>query len=247
MGTEKLTLNCDMGESYGIWTLGADSDVMPWLDMANIACGFHASDPCIMADTIKLALAHNVSIGAHPSYYDIPGFGRRSLNYTEQQITHAVLYQVGALDSLCRLHNSKVDYIKPHGALYNDMMKDPTIFTAIVKAASIYSIPLMILATKNNAFYIDIADQYNVPILFEAFADRTYQDTGFLAARNHPKAVLKNPDDIYYQTMQIAKYSSVTTISGQKLAIQADTICIHGDNDASIAVVRKLKEALTTR
>ena len=247
MEFEKLTLNCDMGESFGAWKMGADPEVMPWVDMANIACGFHASDPNVMSNTIQLALKHDVTIGAHPGYYDLQVFGRRSLNYSESEITHSVLYQVGALDALCRLYKTKISYIKPHGALYNDMMKDPAIFKAIARAAQVYSVPLMILATSNNAIYLDMADQFNVPLLFEAFADRTYQDNGMLSPRSHPKAILKNIDDIYHQVMQIAKYSSVTTISGQKISIQADTICIHGDNEYSIASVRKLKEALANQ
>lgn len=246
MDIEHLTLNCDMGESFGAWSMGADIEVMPWVDMANIACGFHASDPNIMAKTIQLALHHNVAIGAHPSYNDIQGFGRRSIACSEIEITRLVLYQVGALDALCQLHGSKISYIKPHGALYNDMMKDPSIFEAIVNAAQVYSVPLMILASANNSFYLEIADKYNIPLLFEAFADRTYQDNGLLSPRNHPKAILKNTDDIFHQVMQIANYGSVSTISGKKITIQADTICIHGDNESSIAIVRKLKEALMT-
>jgi len=233
-----------MGESYGIWTLGEDEEIMPWIDMANIACGFHASDPNVMSRTILLALMHNVKIGAHPGYDDTQGFGRRSIAHTETDITHLVLYQIGAIKALAALHHTTVDYIKPHGALYNDMMRSPTIFKAIANAAQVYSLPLMILSTSDNAQYLEMADEYNVPLLFEAFADRTYSDSGQLTTRDHPKSVLLNSDDIYYQAMQIAQYGSVTTVTGQQLNIQADTICIHGDNPHSIACIRKMKESL---
>lgn len=245
MGVERLSINCDMGESYGIWNMGEDSEVMPWIDMANIACGYHASDPNIMSQTILLALRNNVKIGAHPSYHDTQGFGRRSIAHTETEITHLVLYQIGALKALAALHNATVEYIKPHGALYNDMMRSPAVFKAIAKAAQVYALPLMILSTSENSQYLEMADDYNVPLLFEAFADRTYSDNGQLSTRDHPKSVLQNSDDIYYQAMQIVKYGSVTTITGQQLKIQADTICIHGDNPHSIACIRKIKESIT--
>lgn len=244
MSIEQLLINCDMGESFGIWQMGEDDEVMPWIDMANIACGFHASDPNIMSQTIQLAKKHNVKIGAHPSYYDIQGFGRRSIAHSEKEITHLMLYQIGALKALAALHEAKIEYVKPHGALYNDMMRSPIIFKAVAKAAQIYSLPLVILSTSENELHLDMADTYNVPLLFEAFADRTYLDNGQLSPRDHPKAILHNSDDIFYQVMQIAKYGSVTTVSGQQLSIQADTICIHGDNPHSIASVRKIRESI---
>ena len=244
MSIEQLSINCDMGESFGLWQMGEDEEVMPWIDMANIACGFHASDPNIMSQTIQLALKHSVKIGAHPSYNDIQGFGRRSIAHTEAEITHLVLYQLGAIKALAELHQAKVEYVKPHGALYNDMMRSPAIFRAIAKAAQVYSLPLMILSTSENQQYLEMADDFNVPLLFEAFADRTYSDNGQLSPRDHPKAVIHNSDDIYYQVMQIAKYGSVTTVTGQPLAVQADTVCIHSDNPHSIACIRKIRESI---
>ncbi|MDB1126292.1 5-oxoprolinase subunit PxpA [Vibrio algarum] len=244
MSIEQLSINCDMGESFGIWKMGEDEEVMPWVDMANIACGFHASDPNIMSQTIQLALKYNVKIGAHPSYNDTQGFGRRSIAHTESEITHLMLYQIGAIKAIAALHEATVEYVKPHGALYNDMMRSPVIFKAIARAAQIYALPLMILSTSENEQYLEMADDFNVPLLFEAFADRSYLDNGQLTPRDHPKAVLHNSDDIYYQVMQIAKYGSVTTVSGQQLPIQADTICIHGDNPHSIVSIRKIKESI---
>lgn len=243
--TTKLKLNCDMGESFGHWTMGKDDAIIPYVHMANIACGFHASDPDTIAKTIQLAVKHNVSIGAHPSYQDLLGFGRRSIAHTPEQISHLISYQVGAIQSLAALYDTQVDYVKPHGALYNDMMDDLEVFEAIVQAVMPTGLPLMVLAKKDNAAYLDIADEYNVPLLFEAFADRAYKDDGSLAPRNKPNAVHQNSEDIFYQAMQLANFGTVTTIKGHTLELQADTLCVHGDNEESIAVVKRIYTALT--
>ncbi|RJX75524.1 LamB/YcsF family protein [Vibrio sinensis] len=244
MSKGKITLNCDMGESYGAWKMGDDQAVMPFVDMANIACGFHASDPSIMIQTITLALQNNVQIGAHPSYPDLQGFGRRSLAMTPNDITQNVIYQIGALRGLCQSVNTDVEYVKPHGALYNDMMVDESIFEAIIDAVSCFNLPLMMLATQTTDQHLDIADRYDVPLLFEAFADRTYLSDGSLAPRNLKGAVLDNEDDILNQVKQIAQYGKVRTLDGCSLLIEADTICVHGDNEASIALIKKIRHAL---
>ncbi|WED24383.1 LamB/YcsF family protein [Vibrio sp. JC009] len=244
MKSEQLMINCDMGESFGSWKMGADAFVMPWIDMANIACGFHASDPYVMSETIKLAVENSVMIGAHPGYQDLQGFGRRSIAHTPEEIIQMCVYQIGALISLCHLYGTEVKYVKPHGALYNDMMKDPVIFEALTSACEHFSLPLMILSSGENNRYLELADRKNVPLLFEAFADRTYTNEGLLTPRTMPGSVLTNSDDIYHQVMQLAKFQSVTSIDGQKIPIQADTICIHGDNEHSIAVAQRLHDAI---
>ncbi|WP_117233991.1 5-oxoprolinase subunit PxpA [Vibrio maerlii] len=240
-----LLLNCDLGESYGSWKMGEDEEVMPWIDLANIACGFHASDPSIMHSTIRLAIEHKVKIGAHPSYHDLQGFGRRSIPHSSEEITQLVIYQVGALKALCDFEGVQLEYIKPHGALYNDMMRDTSVFHAICLAASSFNLPLMVLAKPDNQNYLDIADQYDVPLLFEAFADRSYTDSGSLAPRSHPNAVLKNSDDIVNQVMELAKFGVVHTLSGNRINLDADTLCVHGDNPESIALIQRIRRALT--
>ncbi|WP_193265652.1 5-oxoprolinase subunit PxpA [Vibrio navarrensis] len=244
MNKQRVTLNCDMGESFGIWPMGSDEMVMPWVDMANIACGFHASDPHVMAKTVALAKHYNVKVGAHPGYQDLSGFGRRSIPHTAAQITEIVLYQVGALKAFCQYHDVPLHYVKPHGALYNDMMADEEVFRAIAEAVSVFALPLMILATTDNQRYLDIADIFDVPLLFEAFADRSYQEDGRLTPRSQVNAVYHNADDIYNQAMQIATYGCVTTVSGTRVLLEADTICVHGDNPESIALVQRLSQAL---
>lgn len=239
-----ITLNCDMGESYGCWRMGNDELVMPWVDMANIACGFHASDPHVMSRTIDYAIQHDVQIGAHPGYPDLQGFGRRSLSFSEEEICEILIYQIGALKALCESKNTEVSYVKPHGALYNDMMANEDVFRAVADAVSCFNIPLMILASGNNQRYLDIADNYDVPLLFEAFADRTYLSNGQLTPRSMPNAVLTCEDAILSQIKQIAEYGKVTTADGTVIAIEADTICVHGDNDAAIELIAKIRAQL---
>ncbi|HAS8279454.1 LamB/YcsF family protein [Vibrio vulnificus] len=241
---QRVTLNCDMGESFGNWKMGSDELVMPWVDMANIACGFHASDPSVMSKTVALAKHYKVKIGAHPGYQDLVGFGRRSIPHTPAQISEIVLYQVGALKAVCQYHDVPLHYVKPHGALYNDMMESEATFRAICEAVSIFGIPLMILATSNNQRYLDIADIYDVPLLFEAFADRQYQEDGKLTPRSQANAVYHQPEDIYNQALQIATYGSVNTANGTRLSLEADTICVHGDNPESIALVQRISQAI---
>jgi len=237
-------LNCDMGESYGSWKMGNDPAVMPHIDMANIACGFHASDPIIMSNTIRLAVAHDVKIGAHPSYPDLQGFGRRSISMPPEEITAMMIYQVGALKALCESHNTEVTYIKPHGALYNDMQTDLTVFEAVVDATSSFDVPLMTLAVTDNQALLDIADKYNVPLLFEAFADRRYQANGLLAPRSLQDAVIDNRDDLLSQVQQIIRYNKVRTIDGFLIPLEADTICVHGDNDESISLIQDIRDLI---
>lgn len=246
MTSTRIQLNCDMGESFGNWKMGEDEQVMPWIDMANIACGFHASDPHVMSKTIKLAQHYNTKIGAHPGYLDLQGFGRRSIPHLPQQITELVTYQVGALIALCRFQNTAVEYVKPHGALYNDMMANMEIFKAVIESVSSFNLPLMILATGDNQKYLDIADNYDVPLLFEAFADRAYSNDGKLVPRSREHSVLTNADDIFNQVMQLANFGSVTSIDGTVLSIEADTVCVHGDNPQSIALIQKISQALNS-
>ena len=246
MRKPSIYLNCDMGESFGQWEMGNDSAVMPHIDMANIACGFHASDPSIMDQTIKLALSHDVEIGAHPSYPDLQGFGRRSIPMSPQEIAAMLIYQIGALEALCRSHNVELKYVKPHGALYNDMQTNPEIFEAVVDAVSSFSLPLMTLAITNNQELLNIADRYEVPLLFEAFADRRYLANGLLAPRSLSNAVIHNREELLDQVAQIVRYKKVRTIDGYSIPLEADTICVHGDNEESIALIQNIKKIIET-
>ncbi|WP_114786437.1 5-oxoprolinase subunit PxpA [Vibrio tetraodonis] len=244
MTKRTITLNCDMGESFGMWEMGNDEAVMPWVDMANLACGFHASDPDIMLNTIKLAIKHDTQIGAHPSYPDLQGFGRRKLDMDKDSITNMVIYQVGALKALAESQNTQISYVKPHGALYNSMLRDLTIFDAVADAVACFGVPLMTLAMSDNGKLLDIADKYELPLLFEAFADRAYLSNGELAPRSLSGSVLSQEEEILDQVKQIAQYGKVRTIDGCLIPIEADTICVHGDNEQAIGMIHKIRDAL---
>ncbi len=244
MKKNRINLNCDMGESFGHWKMGNDAAVMPYVDQASIACGFHASDPVIMIKTIKMALKHDVQIGAHPSYPDLQGFGRRSIPLTPEEICNMVIYQVGALKALCESVNAELSYIKPHGALYNDMLKDLNIFEAVVDAVSCFNVPLMMLAIADKQEWLDIADNYDVPLLYEAFADRRYLSSGQLAPRSLPGSVITDEDEILDQITQIAKYGKVRTLDGYTVSLEADTICVHGDNEDAIQMIERIRKTL---
>ncbi len=240
-----MKLNCDLGESYGSWTMGLDNEVMPYIDQANIACGFHAGDPDVMQRTLQLAKQHGVSIGAHPAYPDLNGFGRRSMQCSHNEIVNLIQYQVAALDGMAQCQGLTLSYVKPHGALYNDMMSKPAMWQAVLQAIASYHKPLrlMLLADNNRQSYQQQAAALNVHLLFEAFADRRYTDEGKLTPRSTSGAVLHG-SDVLAQVSQLVNDGSVTTATGQRLALQADTLCVHGDNPGAIAQVAQIRQLL---
>lgn len=245
-----MKLNCDMGESFGAWKMGNDSDVITSISMANIACGFHAADPDTMAETIRLANQHAVTLGAHPSYNDKLGFGRRHITHSLPAIAHLMAYQIGALESLCQLHASTLHYVKPHGALYHDMMMDEQIFITIIKTLHQLNryrtqpLDLMVLSRKDNHRYQVIADNYNVTLILEAFADRTYLASGMLMPRDQPGAVF-NTIAAIKQQMRYLLQGKVPTQDGSWLFLAVDSVCVHGDNPQSIQVAKELATLIT--
>ncbi|WP_439858942.1 5-oxoprolinase subunit PxpA [Pseudomonas sp. MBLB4136] len=240
-----LLLNCDIGESFGPWKMGMDAEVMPYIDCANIACGFHASDPSTMRKTVALAVSHGVRIGAHPGYQDLVGFGRRSMDCTPQEVEDLLLYQVGALEAICRSQGSRVSYVKPHGALYQDMMRKPQILRAVMRAVASYDrgLPLMLMTTRDNRQAQDMGDEFGITLWFEAFADRAYDAAGYLVARSQPGAVHHDSDVIVSQATTLAKGDTLIASDGSALPLQAHTLCVHGDNAGSIAAVRRIRQA----
>ncbi|TKB44085.1 5-oxoprolinase subunit PxpA [Thalassotalea mangrovi] len=237
-----MKLNCDLGESFAAWKMGLDDEVMPHIDMANIACGFHASDPNTLQQTLSLAIQHKVTIGAHPSYHDLIGFGRRSIKHSEQEIINLMHYQIGAIDGMAQSQGALVKYVKPHGALYNDMMANDEVFSAVVKSIDRYYRPLklMILSTADNERYQHIASKYSVDLLFEAFADRRYTDKGRLTPRTEPGAVLNKQQVIEQVTLLITE-GVVISNNDNRLTLKADTLCVHGDNIEAVALVKEIK------
>ena len=241
-----IKLNCDMGESFGIWKMGEDELIMPHISMANLACGFHASDSITMSKSVELAVKHNVTIGAHPSYQDLVGFGRRSIPCTDKEITAITLYQLGALSAFCKAQNTSVSYVKPHGALYNDMMKDNDIFTAIVKAVSSFdtNIKLMILSTPNYEKFETIASSFGIELIYEVFADRNYNDDGSLVSRTLTNAVVEDENEVIQRVKLLANDGYINSLNGTKLFIKADTICVHGDGQNALSFIKGLKKVL---
>lgn len=243
MKNTSIKLNCDMGESFGIYKMGMDEQIMPYIDMANLACGFHAGDPVTMHQSIKLAKEHGVQIGAHPSYPDLGGFGRREMHCSVEEIVSFVIYQCGALDALCKSYGVRVSYLKPHGALYNVMMKDTEVFKAIAKAVSKYdkNIKLMILSGKQNEAYSKIADKYGVSLIYEVFADRGYMDDGSLVPRTQEGAVLKSDDEVLQRAHLLLDEGCIETISGKKISLKTDTLCVHGDTPEALSMIKALR------
>lgn len=241
-----MLLNCDIGESYGAWTMGLDDQVMPYIDQANIACGFHAGDPLVMRKTVGLALQHKVALGAHPAYPDLQGFGRRSMACSPDEIHAMVLYQVGALGQIAAAQGGSLSYVKPHGALYNDMMRNESILRAILGALSQSpgKLALMAMTTADNQPLKTLCAEYGVELLLEAFADRAYDEEGYIVPRSTPGAVHHSPDTILGQVLAISRGVAIQTITGKQLYLEADTLCVHGDNPESVAAVRAIRNAL---
>lgn len=242
----RLLLNCDIGESFGAWTMGLDAEVMPHIDCANIACGFHASDPSIMRRTVALAVGHGVRIGAHPAYPDLAGFGRRSMACSAQEVEDMLLYQIGALDGICRSEGSRVSYVKPHGALYNDMMRKPELLRAVMRAVRLYDpgLPLMLMSVRDNGAAEALAREEGIALWFETFADRAYDGDGFLVARSLPGAVHHDSEQVIAQAVALASGQALTASDGSALILRADSLCLHGDNASSVAAVQRIRETL---
>jgi len=240
-----MLLNCDLGESYGRWTRGVEASVMPYIDQANIACGFHAGDPVTMRHTLTLAAEHGVAIGAHPAYPDIVGFGRRSMTLSREEIIANLHYQIAALDGMALSLGLALAYVKPHGALYHDMMARSEVRAGIIEALVSYHRPLalMLQATVQADEHRAEAAAAGVPLLFEAFADRCYADDGSLLHRSQPGAI-HNREGILAQVAQLQQESAVTTLSGNIIRLQVDTLCVHGDNPESVRSIKAIRALL---
>lgn len=241
-----MKINCDLGESFGSWQMGQDAQLMPYIDMANIACGFHASDPQTMQQTIALAEQHNLSIGAHPSYPDLVGFGRRSMKIAPVELQALLQYQISALQGMAALQGLDVTYVKPHGALYNDMMKDLELFRTICQSVAAFSqnLVLVIQALPDNDRFIEIANTFELTLKFEAFADRNYQDNGLLVPRSQPNAVINDLSLIKHRCQELQNTGTIYSVNNKPLKMQIDTLCVHGDHANAIEIARTVRQNL---
>ena len=235
-------LNCDLGESFGPWTLGMDSQVMPYIDEANIACGFHAGDPVVIKNTLLLAKRHNVAVGAHPSYPDLAGFGRRSMTMPATELIASLNYQIAALVGMAANEDLELKHVKPHGALYNDMMKNGQVRSAVMQAIaeSHHPLTLVLQATSNANIHRQEASAFGLSIVLEAFIDRCYNDDGTLVSRTQSGAI-HNREKMLQQVSQLVQQKSVTTQTGKQLSVEADTLCLHGDNPIAVAEIQHIR------
>lgn len=240
----KIDLNCDLGEAFGNYSFGGDHQIIPLITSANIACGFHAGDENVMYETVKLAKENGVGIGAHPGFHDIQGFGRRNMDLSPDEIYTLVAYQIGALSAFCRIHDVKINHVKPHGALYNMGARDKDIAHAIAQA--VYDVdPSLILVGLSNTLLVSEAEAIGLISANEVFADRRYEENGQLVSRKESDAVLTDTDEAIEQVVKMVKENKVIAKTGKEIEIKADTICVHGDGAHALEFVSKIRERLT--
>ncbi|WP_406668052.1 5-oxoprolinase subunit PxpA [Gallaecimonas sp. GXIMD1310] len=234
-----IDFNADLGEGYDF-----DSELMPLLSSVNIACGFHAGNPTLMAATLDAALEHGVAIGAHPGYDDKSHFGRRPQQLPLQQVYDLVLYQAGALKAMAEARGGRLHHIKPHGALYNQAAEDPALAEAIVCATKALGDNVMLYGLAGSAL-IECAQAVGVPAVSEVFADRRYRADGSLTPRSEPDAVLADHQQVRQQVMDMVCHGRVYDRDGNVLSLRAETLCLHGDNPAALALAQMLSQSLT--
>lgn len=244
-GTDGISidLNSDVGESFGRWQLGDDAAIFKSVSSANVACGFHAGDPAWISATCRNALDAGVTVGAHPAYRDLQGFGRRFIDVAPKELTDDVVYQIGALQALASRAGTAVKYVKPHGALYNTIVHHAEQAQAVVDAVKAVdpSLPLMVLP---NSEVLRLADKAGLRTVQEAFADRAYNPDGTLVSRRQEGAVLHDTADVVEHVMRVATESKIKTIDGTLIDVHADSICLHGDSPGAVEMSAAVRSAL---
>ena len=242
-GAFSVDLNCDLGESYGTYKLGNDEAILPFVTSANIACGFHAGDPAVMKKTVRLALQHQVAIGAHPGLPDLVGFGRREMAVSPEEAFDMTVYQIGALAGFVKAEGGALHHVKPHGALYNMAAVTPALAEAIAEA--VYRVdPELVLYGLAGSALIKAGQKLGLRTANEVFADRTYQPDGSLTSRRLPNALLSDPQEAIQQVVRMVKEGKVRAQSGSDVAIQADTVCIHGDGAHAVEFAQQISQVL---
>lgn len=238
-----IDLNSDLGESFGQWKMGNDQAMLQVVSSANIACGFHAGSPVTILNTLKAAKTNNVTIGAHVGYPDLVGFGRRNMDIASNELTADVIYQIGALKGLATSIGAKVSYVKPHGALYNTIANDKRQAMAVINAISQIDANLILVALAGSPL-IGWAKHQGLHVVAEAFADRSYHVDGTLVSRKETGAVLHDPELVAERMLQLVRDGGVTSIEGEFVTIEADSICVHGDSEGALAMAQKVREKL---
>jgi len=239
----RVDLNCDLGESFGLYKIGNDELIMDYVTSVNIACGCHAGDPEIMEDTVKLAIKKGVSIGAHPGYPDLQGFGRREMNMSLKALRSSMIYQIGALKAFVEVQGGRLNHVKPHGALYNLAARDYDVAFTIAKA--IHDIdPSIILMGLSDSEMVRAGKDLGLKVSNEVFADRRYTSEKKLVARTREGAVIEKIEDSINQCLSIIEDNKIIDIDQNELSLKGDSICIHGDNIHGIELVKALSEKL---
>ena len=240
----KVDLNCDLGEAFGNYSFGGDKDIIPLITSANIACGFHAGDENVMNQTVNLAKKNHVSIGAHPGLPDLKGFGRRKMDISPTEVYNLIVYQLGALEGFCKVHQTRINHVKPHGALYNMGAKNKEIAKAIAKAVYDFD-SAIVLVGLSNSLLISEAKAIGLKTASEVFADRRYEDNGQLVSRKEPDAVITDTDEALKQVLKMVTENKVISRNGKEIDLETDTICVHGDGKHALEFVEQIRKKLT--
>jgi UPF0271 protein len=241
-----IDLNCDMGESFGAWRMGSDAALMDHVSSVNVACGFHAGDATVMRETVEKACEKGVAVGAHPGFPDLQGFGRREMKMTAREVFDIVLYQISALEGICRAAGGRLHHVKPHGALYNQAARDPNLAAAMAEAVRAVDENLIFYGLSGS-FLISEAEKLGLRTASEVFADRTYRADGNLTPRSEPNALIKNTQQAVEQILQMIRTETVTATSGEPVRIKAETVCIHGDGEQALDFARIIRAELLKR
>ncbi len=241
----QIDINSDMGESFGHYKLGNDAELLDYVTSANVACGFHAGDPLVMAQTVKLAAQKGVAIGAHPSYPDLQGFGRRKMDMTLEEVETTVLYQIGALAAFAKASGATLTHVKAHGMLYNVAAVEPPVAEAIAQAIARYDSNLIMVCLATSPQMIEVGLKAGLKVAREAFADRAYNPDGTLVSRRLAGSMISDPAKSVEQVLRLVKKGEIVAIDGTVLELQADTVCVHGDGPTALEIVRALREELT--
>ena len=239
----RVDLNSDLGESFGRYTIGMDDKIIPMITSANVACGYHASDPVVMNKTLAMAKEAGIRVGAHSGFPDLMGFGRRNLSVSQEEAKAYTLYQLGALDAFCRINGLKMQHVKPHGALYNMAAKDYELSKAICEAIKEFDQELIVLALSGGEL-AHAAKDMGLRTALEVFADRAYEEDGTLVNRRKEGAMITDETLAISRVVRMIKEKKVTAITGKDIPIQADSVCVHGDGEKALAFVEKIRAAL---
>lgn len=239
----QVDLNSDLGESFGRYTLGMDERIIPLVSSANIACGFHASDPVVMMESVARTKTAGIQIGAHPGFPDLMGFGRRNMTLSREEAKAYTLYQISALGGMCQANGMKLQHVKPHGAMYNMAAKDYDLSMAICEAIREYD-PELIVMGLSGSQTIRAAKDCGLKTASEVFADRGYEEDGSLVNRKKEGAFIRDEDEAIGRVIRMVKEGKVTAVTGRDIEIQADSVCVHGDGEKALLFVEKIRKAL---